>query len=160
MVWRLAYRSHDAKTLADTVLEEILGVYHPPDVRYRTYGAVSRGSVFSNRRIVHGPIDAIYQWCSKSRRSGGRYLALRGYSRGESYVARNVGLKSVWDAGRWQVSIIFMDHDALVIPGPHGQGLRRANRTSRHGAGRELYLGSMAARSNSHQRTRLSADDL
>jgi hypothetical protein len=29
-----------------------------------------------------------------------------------------VGLKSYWQDGQWQVRIIFMDHDSLVIPGP------------------------------------------
>ncbi|MCI0557723.1 MAG: hypothetical protein MN733_04455, partial [Nitrososphaera sp.] len=48
----------------------------------------------------------------------GTLLAVRGHSRGESFVARNVGLKSFWDAGQWKVKIIFMDHDAVVIPGP------------------------------------------
>ena len=48
----------------------------------------------------------------------GTLLAVRGYSRGESFVARNVGLKSFWGGGEWRVKIIFMDHDALVIPDP------------------------------------------
>ncbi|HVQ40456.1 MAG TPA: hypothetical protein VMS31_23140, partial [Pyrinomonadaceae bacterium] len=48
----------------------------------------------------------------------GTALAVRAYSRGESFVARNVGLKSFWNQGRWDVKIIFMDHDALVIPNP------------------------------------------
>jgi hypothetical protein len=51
----------------------------------------------------------------------GTLLAVRGFTRGESFVARNVGLKSVWVAGRWQVKIIFMDHDAVVIPGSRDQ---------------------------------------
>ncbi|MCI0559262.1 MAG: hypothetical protein MN733_12265, partial [Nitrososphaera sp.] len=46
----------------------------------------------------------------------GTLLAVRGYTRGESFVARNVGLKSFWSKGQWNVKIIFMDHDALVIP--------------------------------------------
>jgi hypothetical protein len=29
-----------------------------------------------------------------------------------------VGLKSYWEDGEWTVRIIFMDHDALSIPGP------------------------------------------
>jgi hypothetical protein len=36
-------------------------------------------------------------------------------------------LKSVWDAGQWQVKIIFMDHDALVIPGPHDKNFLAQN---------------------------------
>jgi hypothetical protein len=45
-------------------------------------------------------------------------LAVRGYTRGESFVARNVGLRSFWNKGQWDVRIVFMDHDALVLPNP------------------------------------------
>jgi hypothetical protein len=45
-------------------------------------------------------------------------LAVRAYSAGESLVARNVGLKSFWNQGKWDVKLVFMDHDALVIPNP------------------------------------------
>lgn len=44
-------------------------------------------------------------------------MGIKGYARGESFVARNVGLRSVWDGGQWRVKIIFMDHDSVVIPG-------------------------------------------
>ena len=37
-------------------------------------------------------------------------------SRGESFVGRNVGLRSVWVEGQWRVKLIFMDHDALTLP--------------------------------------------
>ena len=33
----MKYSAEDAKQLADTILDEILGVYHPPEVRYRNY---------------------------------------------------------------------------------------------------------------------------
>ena len=46
----------------------------------------------------------------------GTVLASRGFSLGESFVARNVGLKSAWIGGRWRVRIIFMDHDNLQLP--------------------------------------------
>jgi hypothetical protein len=44
-------------------------------------------------------------------------LALGGYTNGESFVARNVGLKSFWHDGQWQVEIVFMDHDDMYIVG-------------------------------------------
>jgi hypothetical protein len=47
----------------------------------------------------------------------GTLLALKGFSRGESFVGRNVGLKSVWENGEWIVKIIFMDHDDMDIAG-------------------------------------------
>ena len=49
----------------------------------------------------------------------GTLLGVKGYSRGESFVARNVGLRSVWENGEWKVKIIFMDHDAIGIIGPN-----------------------------------------
>ncbi len=47
----------------------------------------------------------------------GTLLGVRGYSDGESFVLRNVGLKSGWQDGEWRVRIIFMDHDDLAIAG-------------------------------------------
>jgi hypothetical protein len=52
----------------------------------------------------------------------GTLLAVRGFSDGESFVLRNVGLKSVWQNGDWQIRVIFMDHDDLTVAGsryPH-----------------------------------------
>ena len=46
----------------------------------------------------------------------GTLLAIRARSSGESFVGRNVGLRSVWDRGRWRVRLIFMDHDNLELP--------------------------------------------
>jgi hypothetical protein len=47
----------------------------------------------------------------------GTLLAVRGFTRGESFVGRNVGLKSVWENGEWKVKLIFMDHDDMDIAG-------------------------------------------
>jgi hypothetical protein len=113
----IVYSKHDARRLADAILEEVLGVYHPPDVRYQTYGQylAAAFSVAENRARA----DRFYlSLVQQIARFWGTLLAVRGYSRGESFVARNVGLKSFWDAGQWQVRIIFMDHDGLAIPGP------------------------------------------
>jgi len=46
----------------------------------------------------------------------GTMMGIRGQSRGESFVGRNVGLRSVWVDGQWRVKLIFMDHDALTLP--------------------------------------------
>ena len=117
---------HHVRRLADAIFEEILGVYHPPDVRYDTYGhyLTAAFAVAANRARA----DRLYlSLVQQITRFWGTLLAIGGFSRGESFVARNVGLKSSWDAGQWQVNIIFMDHDAVVIPGPgdrnfHPQG--------------------------------------
>src|SRR5208283_1762716 len=57
----------------------------------------------------------------------GTLLALGAYSHGESFVGRNLGLKSSFEAGEWTVKLLFMDHDNLRIPDrgeesfwPHG----------------------------------------
>lgn len=116
-VARPLYTDEDARLFADSILEEVLGVYRPPRVRYRNqeqYVAAALGLAVNRARA-----DQLY--LSLLRQIGtfwGTLLAVRGYTRGESFVARNVGLKSFWAAGRWQVKIIFMDHDALVMPNP------------------------------------------
>lgn len=113
----VAYSGHDARRFADEVLEEILGVYQPPDVGYRSYEQYLEAAF----AVAENRARADQTYLSVMRQIGkfwGTLLAVRGYSRGESFVARNVGLKSVWDGGRWAVKIIFMDHDALVIPDP------------------------------------------
>jgi len=111
-----AYSKDDARRSADALLEEILGVYQPPDVSYRTHKQylAAAFAVPENRAKA----DCVY--LSLMREIGklwGTLLGVRGYTRGESFVARNVGVKSVWDGGQWKVKIIFMDHDSVVIPG-------------------------------------------
>jgi hypothetical protein len=113
----VAYSNHDERRLADEILEEILGVYQPPNVSYQSYeqyleAAFSRAE--NRARADHAYLSVMQQ----IGKFWGTLLAVRGYSRGESFVSRNVGLKSFWNDGQWKVKIIFMDHDALVIPDP------------------------------------------
>lgn len=110
------YSRHDARRLADELIEEVLGVYRPPDARFQSYKQYVEAAfnVAENRARA----DQIYlSVLEQLGKFWGTLLAVRGYSRGESFVARNVGLKSVWRDGEWGVKVIFMDHDALVIPG-------------------------------------------
>lgn len=123
---RLAYSKHDARRLADAILEEVLGSYRPPKTRYQSYEQYLKAAfgVTENRARA----DHIYLSLMKQiARFWGTLLSVRGYSRGESFVARNVGLKSFWDAGQWKVKIIFMDHDALAIPGAHDKNFLAQN---------------------------------
>ena len=115
-----AYSNDDARRLADTVLEEVLGSYQPPDVKYNSYKQylATAFCVAENRARADSIYLSLVQQIAKF---WGTLLAIKGYSRGESFVARNVGLKSFWDAGQWKVRIIFMDHDALVVPGPQSE---------------------------------------
>jgi hypothetical protein len=115
------YTIADARWLADSVLEEVLGEVEVPDGPYRDYAQYVREAfaVPGNRRCadmtyvsVMGQIGEFW----------GTLLAVRGFSDGESFVQRNVGLKSVWRDG-WNVRIIFMDHDDLTMAGSRYQYL-------------------------------------
>lgn len=110
------YSEDDARRFADALLQEMLGTYTPPDVAYETQEQYVAAALSANRSRA----DAIY--LSHLKKIGvmwGTLVAVRAYTRGESFVARNVGLKSVWEAGEWKVKIIFMDHDAMGILEPN-----------------------------------------
>ncbi len=111
------YTAAEAKSFADTILEEVLGVYKPPNVNYRDQRQYVDAAL--SLRANRNRADEVYlSILEQTARFWGTLMALRGYSRGESFVGRNVGLRSVWEAGHWKVKVIFMDHDALIIPGP------------------------------------------
>ena len=113
----VTYSSKDASSFADAILEEILGVYRPPDVRYRSFEQYLAAAFAVNENRIRA--DSVFQSILEQiGKFWGTLVGVRGYSRGESFVARNVGLKSYWQDGQWQVRIIFMDHDSLVVPGP------------------------------------------
>jgi hypothetical protein len=108
------YSREDAKRLADEILEEVLGLYSPPATPYRCHGqyVAAAFAVAENRaradRIFFDSIKQIGTcW--------GTLLAIRGFSWGESFAPRNVGLKSFWGDGQWKTKIIFMDHDCLEV---------------------------------------------
>ena len=105
----------DAKRLADDILDEVLGVYYPPDVKYQDHEQyVAAALAVPNNRAR---ANAVY--ISLLKQIGtmwGTLLALRGYSFGESFVARNVGVRTIWHQGEWCVRLIFQDHDNLVLP--------------------------------------------
>ena len=104
----------DARRMADEVLDEILGVLTPPDIRYRSHrqylAAVfsvpaNRARADRNHRRLMGQLGKVW----------GTLLAARGYSNGESFVGRNVDIRSFWAGGEWQVKLLFMDHDGLHL---------------------------------------------
>ena len=113
----VSYSPEDAKQLADTILEEILGVYEPPDIRYKDHEQYVAAALSSdaNRKRADEVYLSIVEQIAKF---WGTLLGLRMHTRGESFVARNVGLKSCWQHGEWKVKIIFMDHDAVTLHGP------------------------------------------
>ena len=109
------YTNYDAKQFADELLDEVLGVYESPDVAYDGYESYVEAAFAmpENRKRA----DKIFLSLVKQMATfWGTLLGVRGQSRGESFVARNVGLRSVWEEGKWRVKLIFMDHDALSLP--------------------------------------------
>lgn len=113
-------RPGESRRLADEVLAEILGVYYPPmppmppALPYRGYGRYVAAA------FAHAPnrtrADRVF--VDLMRQIGtlwGTLYGAGGCSWGESFVARNVGLRSRWEAGRWRVRIAFMDHDQLHV---------------------------------------------
>ena len=108
----------EAKRFADELLEEILGLYTPPDVPYRShdrYVAAALALPANRARANRVYLDLMRQigtfW--------GTLYAAGGCTWGESFVARNVGLRSCWEDGRWRVRILFMDHDRMRIGRDH-----------------------------------------
>ncbi|HEY6333350.1 MAG TPA: hypothetical protein VI756_28760, partial [Blastocatellia bacterium] len=110
------YDDKDARRFADEILEEVLGIYQPPRAAYRDHDQYVTAAL--RMEVNRKRADEVYlDLLQQIGKLWGTLLALRGYSRGESFVARNVGLKSRWEKGQWKVRIIFMDHDALAMPG-------------------------------------------
>ena len=89
--------SHLFEAIRRRSTEEILGAYHSPDVKYYSYRQylTAAFAVTSNRARADGYYLSFLQQIA---RFWGTLLAVRGFTRGESFVARNVGLKSVWAA--------------------------------------------------------------
>lgn len=115
--------SHDARRLADEVLDEVLGVYRPPGVRYRSYGQYLEAAfnVAENRERADRNFETAMQQIGKF---WGTLLAVRASTNGESFVPRNVGLRSVWANGQWRLKVIFMDHDNLNLAGSSVKNLQ------------------------------------
>src|SRR6185295_15246410 len=93
-----ANSKNESKRFADEMIEEVLGVYQPPAVTYRSHEqyVAAAFALPTNRTRA----DEIFlSLLDEIGRTWGTLLALRGYSLGESFVARNVGLKSVWAGG-------------------------------------------------------------
>jgi len=113
-----SYSDADARRFADALLQEILGSYAPPDIAYETQQQYVTAAL--STRANRSRADAIYlRHLKEIGIMWGTFLSVKAYTRGESFVARNVGLRSVWEDGEWKVKIIFMDHDAMGIAEPN-----------------------------------------
>jgi len=113
-----SYSDPDARRFADALLQEILGSYTPPDIAYEAQQQYVAAAL--STRANRSRADAVY--LSHLKEIGimwGTLIGVKAYTRGESFVARNVGLRSVWEDGEWKVKIVFMDHDAMGIAEPN-----------------------------------------
>jgi hypothetical protein len=111
---RKNYSRHEAQLFADALLDEVLGVYLVPDVTYENHAQYLRAAL----SIPENRIRADRYHASTLTDLGmfwGTLLALGGYSFGESFVARNLGLKCSFADGEWTVRLLCMDHDNLHI---------------------------------------------
>jgi hypothetical protein len=112
---RTSYSRHEAKQFTDSLLDEILGVYIAPDVTYEEHSrylraafAIPANRIRADRFHASTIGDLGMLW--------GTILALGAYSFGESFVGRNLGLRSSFNGGEWTVKLFAMDHDNLRIP--------------------------------------------
>lgn len=113
---QVPYDAKDERRLADELLDEVLSVYTPPSGPYPGYEAYLAAAF----AVPENRARADRNYCAAMRQAAtfwGTLLAMRGYSHGESVVARNVGLRTVWQDGQWQVKLLFLDHDNLHIIG-------------------------------------------
>ncbi len=111
----VSYSADDARRFADELLDEVLGVYVPPPGRFKSYGSYVDAAlaVPANRTRAN---ESFLSMVRQIAEFWGTVMGIRGQSRGESFVGRNVGIRSVWVDGQWRVKLVFMDHDALTLP--------------------------------------------
>lgn len=104
-----------AHEFADQLFEEILGDFSRPHHRSRSYRRYLSEVFAKNRR------RADHVFLALLRELGtfwGTLAAVKGYSNGESFVSRNIGLRSEWAGAQWRVGLRFMDQDDLHLPDP------------------------------------------
>jgi hypothetical protein len=104
----------ETRRFQETLLEEVLGSLAPVKIEPRAGESFVDAAlaIAENRHRA----DVVYlELTAQIGRFWGTVFALKFYSHGESFVGRNVGLRSVWDRGRWRPHLIFMDHDVLNI---------------------------------------------
>lgn len=100
---------------ADTILMEILGTYRPPARSGGYAGYVAAAFAEPENRAA---ADRGFRAAAATMgRLWGTLLGLRGFTEGESFVPRNVGLRAAWVEGAWRTQIIFMDHELTNLPG-------------------------------------------
>jgi hypothetical protein len=135
------------RELADEVLETMLGEYEPPRGRYAgpadlpRYAAAALAVPANRARADRAYLGLMRQIGS----FWGVLAGVKGYSVGESFVARNVGLRGVWRGGRREVEIVFMDHDNLHVGGRTADDFHPVETTRGMEMDERFILGSWSA---------------
>jgi hypothetical protein len=112
---RESHTIEEARRFADALLDEVLGVYAAPNARYvdhAQYLAAAFAIPENRRRADNMHAQAV----SDLGQLWGTLLAVGGFSYGESFVGRNMGLKSSFAGGEWTSRLVSMDHDNLHMP--------------------------------------------
>lgn len=109
-----SYSDDDARRFADAILGEAIDDYEPPRMPYQSYAQYTGAALESNRRAADETYASVF---AQIGRFWGTVLAARVYSSGESFAARNTGLRRIWTGERWRVTWTSMDHDSLQIIG-------------------------------------------
>jgi hypothetical protein len=136
---------HDACWLADQVLEEALGEYEPPRGRFQDPESYVTAALAANRARA----DRVY--LDLLRQIGtlwGVIAGCKGHSHGESFVARNVGLRSVFRHGHFKVELVFMDHDNLRLGARHRDDFHPVDTTVAMETDERYIMGSWRMRSS------------
>ena len=113
-----SYTREDARWLADQLLDEALpGFWRPPGRFVDFEGYIRKALAMPENRDRAN--ETFIELVRQLGTFWGTLAAVKGYSNGECFVSRNVGLRSVWSSGRWQVKLFFMDHDDLHVGNPN-----------------------------------------
>ena len=105
----------ESRRFTEAILDEALGGYLPVESDGLGHLALIDAVLAepANRRKA----DATFlDLAAQAGRVWGTLFGIKGYSLGESFVGRNVGLRSVWEGGAWRTRLLFMDHDMLSVP--------------------------------------------
>jgi hypothetical protein len=110
----VSHADDDDRRFADAILGEAIDDYEPPRVAYQSYAQYVDAALEANRRAADETYVSVF---AQIARFWGTAMAARVYSSGESFAARNTGLRRIWDGERWRVTWFSMDHDSLQMIG-------------------------------------------
>jgi len=110
----VSHSDDDDRRFAHAILGEAIDDYAPPRVPYQSYSQYVDAALDANRRAADETYASVF---AQIGHFWGTAMAARVYSSGESFAARNTGLRRIWDGERWRVTWFSMDHDSLQMIG-------------------------------------------